>query len=76
MQASVCVMEGDVNSLRAEIKNSAWLVRYYKRNRLRRAQAILRLGLAIREAFNSSDEFEVLILEILDGVSPEDRPRF
>lgn len=69
-------MGDDTNSLRAEIRNSAWQVRNYKRNKLRRAQALLRLGLAIRRAFNESDDFESLIIEFFDGLNPRDDKPF
>lgn len=58
--------------LEAEIRNSAWFVRYYWRNRLRREQAIIRLGLAVRNAFASSEEYELLLKAIVDGLRPKD----
>ena len=52
------------------------MVRYYKRNRLRRAQAIQRLGLEVREAFTKSDDFEPLLSALVDGLQPKDRDLF
>ena len=54
------------------IRNAAWMVRYYHRNRLRRAQAIQRLGLEVREAFTKSDDYESMLTAIVDGLSPRD----
>lgn len=65
-------MAPDKTGYVVEIYNAWWSVRYYapqrsRSNRLRRAQAIRKLGLAIREAFNSSDDFETLIAAVVDG---------
>lgn len=58
-----------------EIRHAAWMVRHYWRNRTQRAQAIQRLGLTVREAFNSSDDFETLLVAVVDGLRPtDDRP--
>lgn len=64
----------------AAILNDWWMVRYYapqrtREMRLRRAQAVQKLGLTIRHAFNSSDDFEPLLAAVLDGGRPkDDRP--
>jgi hypothetical protein len=65
----------------AAILNSAWMVRHYalQRNhaqRLKRAQAIRKLGLEVREAFNSSDDFEPLLAAVVDGLRPRDERPF
>lgn len=66
----------------AAILNSAWMVRHYARGgrtgvqRLRRQQAILQLGLTVREAFNCSDEFESLLAAVADGLRPRDDQPF
>jgi hypothetical protein len=44
--------------------------------RLGRAQAIQRLGLAVREAFNSSDDFETLLTALVDGLTNTHKPPF
>ena len=64
--------------LKSEILNAAWWVRHYRgsRNRTKRAQAILLLGLTCREAFNSSDDYEKLFKALIDGLSTEDREVF
>jgi hypothetical protein len=72
----------DSSALVAAILNDWWMVRHYglARNpamRLQRAQAILKLGLTVRHAFNSSDDFEVLLAAVIQGGSPrDDRPPF
>jgi hypothetical protein len=65
----------------AAIREAAWWVRHYRRGaRLpaisgpQRAQAIQRLGLAVRHAFNESDDFELLLRAVLEGLSPRDDP--
>lgn len=60
----------------AEIRNSAWMVRHYCRNPLKRSQAIQRLGCTVREAFASSDDFEPLLTAVVDGLRPKDDPPF
>jgi hypothetical protein len=65
----------------AAILNDAWMVRNYglERNesqRLRRAQAILKLGLTVREAFSSTDDFEPLLAAICDGLRPRESKPF
>lgn len=71
----------DSPALVAQILNAAWLVRHYTLQRtaamrLQRAQAILRLGLTVREAFNQSDDFEALLAAVVDGLRPRDDPPF
>lgn len=68
----------DTDALVAAILNDWYMVRHYVRagrhsvpNALR-AQAILKLGLTIRHAFNSSDDFEALIAAILAGGRPQE----
>lgn len=62
--------------------NAAWMVRHYARGgrssigRLERKQAILAMGLAVREAFSKSDDFESLLAAIVDGLRPRDDPPF
>jgi hypothetical protein len=44
---------------------------------LRRAQAILQLGMIVRHAFSVSDDFESLLIAVVEGLSPrDDRPPF
>ena len=62
------------------ILNACWMVRHYATQRtpamrLRRQQAIQSLGLVLREAFASTDDFEPLLVAIVDGLRPkEERP--
>jgi hypothetical protein len=60
---------------------ACWWVRHYREQRtvamrLGRAQAIQRLGLAVRDAFNSSDDFEVLLTALVDGLTNTHKPPF
>ena len=63
--------------LAAELRNAAWLVRHYKRGRnssigrAQRTQAIQRMGLTVRHAFTVSEEFEVLLTAIIEGLAPK-----
>lgn len=66
----------DTEDLVALILNDAWMVRHYSRQigptqRLRRAQAVQKLGATVRHAFTSSDDYEPLIAAILDGLRPD-----
>ena len=59
------------------ILNSWWMVRHYGHARsIQRKQAIQRLGLTIREAFASSDDFEELLRAVVEGCFPQDIPPF
>ena len=72
----------DTSQLVATILNEAWLVRHYARggrsglNRLQRTQAILKLGLTVREAFDRSNDFEPLLAALVDGLRPLDSQPF
>jgi hypothetical protein len=54
------------------------MVRHYPRptQRLQRAQAVQRMGLTVRAAFNASDDFELLLIAIVEGLVPLEEPRF
>jgi len=71
----------DAEALVAAIFNAAYMVRHYARGGLtcfqreERAAAIRRMGLAVREAFNRSENFEPLLSAIVEGLTPE-LPRF
>ena len=63
------------------IRRATWMVRHYERalgdrQRTLRAQAILLLGLTVRDAFNKSSDFETLLTALVDGLRPRDRPPF
>jgi len=66
----------------AAILNDWWMVRHYARGgrssigRLQRQQAIQKLGLTVRDAFNRSDDFEALLAAVADGAHPKDDPPF
>lgn len=61
----------------AAILNAWWMVRHYPRQhqRAQREQAIRTLGLAVRAAFNASENFEPLIVAVVDGGAPHDYTR-
>lgn len=71
----------DVGELLAAINNDCYLVRHYHSQRtsierLRRHQAIQKLGETLKFAFSQTDQYEALIAALLDGLRPEDRPPF
>lgn len=71
-------------ALASEIRNAGYFVRHYwrggrgttSRQAALRAQAIHRMGLAVREAFNKSDNFEQLLSAVADGLRPRDDQPF
>jgi hypothetical protein len=74
-----CCMAPETGKLCAQIRNDGYMVRHYSRNRLLREQAILKLWLTAREAFNKSTEAqdrEALLAAIADGLRPIERPPF
>lgn len=42
----------------------------------RRREAIVRLGLVVRDAFNASDDFEALLTALVDALRQKDDPPF
>ena len=74
-------MAPELWQLEADLHNDAWMVVYYAPQRtaamrLRRAQAILKLGLTVRHAFAVSDNFEPLLVALVDGLRPRDERPF
>lgn len=74
-------MGPDTGRFVAEILNTGWLVRHYtlkrtRHDRLRRAQAIQKLGLVVRQALSSSDDFEALLGAVVDALRPRDNSPF
>jgi hypothetical protein len=75
-------MAPDTGSLVAQILNDAWMVRHYARggrlaiHRARRQQAIQKLGLTVRAAFNRSEDFAALLTAVVDGLRPRDEQPF
>jgi hypothetical protein len=76
-------MAPDTGRLVAAILNAAWMVRHYERGartsilRKQRQAAIKQMGLTVRECFERSEDFEPLLLAVLDGLAPkQDHPRF
>ena len=61
---------------RAAILNACYHVRYYYRGartsigRDKRQQAILALGLLLREIFNRTEDFEPRLAALVDGLRP------
>lgn len=66
----------------ASLLNAGFMVRYYARGartttqRLERSQAIANMGMIVRESFIQSDDFEPLLIAIVDGLRPKDDPPF
>lgn len=64
------------------INHACYLVRHYERGgrssigRAHREQAILALGLLLREIFNRTDDFEPRLAALVDGLRPPDRQPF
>lgn len=75
-------MAPDSASLVADILHAAWMVRHYARGgrvaiqRTQRQQAILKMGLTVRDAFNKSEDYEVLLAAVCDGLRPQDERPF
>ena len=75
-------MAPDLNALEAAISNDCWMVRHYAPSRtptmrLQREKAIMKLGLTVRKAFNSSEDFEPLLAALVDGLRPRsEKPPF
>jgi hypothetical protein len=65
-----------VDGLAADIRNAAWRVRHYQRGgrssigRAQRERAIRSMGFIVRAAFNESENFEVLLIAVVDGLRP------
>lgn len=66
--------------VKARIRNAGFMVRHYIRpiQRAQRRQAIIALGVTVREAFNDAEpeDFEELLAAILDALHPRDERRF
>lgn len=63
----------------AGLYNLCWVVRYHKRQREKRKQAIQLLGLTLRQALleaESPEDFESLLKAVVDGLSPRDDTTF
>ena len=68
-------MAPDTGEHVARILNDWYMVRYYQRG-ARREQAILKLGITIREAFIASNDYKTLIAAVLDGGRPRNEQPF
>ena len=75
-------MAPDTAELVAAILNASWMVRHYARggrseiHSKERNRAIYDLGLAVRLAFDTSEDFESLLAAVVDGLRPKDDPPF
>lgn len=75
-------MGPDTAQLVSRILNAAWMVRHYSRGarlsiqRTERQQAIVVLGLTVRDAFNNSSDYEALLAAVADGLRPRDEQPF
>lgn len=67
---------GESERYAAVIRNAGYFVRHYRRNKLRQDQAILMLGLAVREAFNNCNDFRTLLEAFADSVRPQEHQPF
>ena len=63
---------------RAAIYSAAWWVRHYSRpaQRKQKAQAVMRLGLAVRAAFATSEDFGPLLYAVCDSLAVAPDLRF
>lgn len=63
-------------AMEAAIRNDCYMVRLHSRGarstvgRVQRQMAIRRLGLTVRAAFNRCENFEGLLIAIVDGLRP------
>lgn len=75
-------MAPDTSGLVATILNCAWMVRHHARggrssiSRQQRSEAIRTMGIAVREAFSASEDFEALLAAVVDGLRPKDDQPF
>lgn len=66
----------------AAILNAAWMVRHYARGgrstiqKPERTHAIEHLAITLRDALNSSSDFEPLLAAVVDGLRPQNDPPF
>ena len=61
-----------------EIRHACWWVRHYRgcRNPLRLSQAVMKLGLSVRDALNKSDNYQAILAAVYIGLSPKDDSPF
>lgn len=74
-------MGPDTGELVSAILNAGWMVRHYSRGRsglgkMRRDQAIIAMGEAVRNAFSTSTDYESLLAAIADALRPKEEPPF
>lgn len=75
-------MPKDTGQLVALIYNDSRMVREYERGgrtsigRLKRQQAILKLGLTVQHAFSVSKDYETLLSALVDGLRPRNEQPF
>lgn len=78
-------MGPDSAQLVAAILNAAWMVRHHARGgrvsrssplSKKRDEAIKHLGVVVRDAFNTSEDFEPLLAAVCDGLRPHDEQPF
>ncbi len=64
-------MKTDQAAAIAELYNGAWWLRHYNRpgKKVERKVSIRALGLAARQAFNQTEEFEPLLRALADGLA-------
>ena len=69
-------MASETERLASEIRNDGYMVRHYWRNRVLREQAILKLGLTVQHAFNTSKDYKLLLAAVADAVRPREEEPF
>jgi len=79
-------MDGSsTDALVASILNAAWMVRHHARGgrvsadspmAAKRQEAIRAMGVIVRDAFQSSEDFEALLAAVVDGLRPREEPPF
>lgn len=74
-------MDPHTPDLIAAILNDSRMLREYSpgrtpAQRLRRTQAILKLGLTVRQALNSCDDYEAILRAVVEGLRPQDPKPF
>ena len=75
-------MRNDTAHHVSSILNAAWLVRHFARGgrsaiqRKERTAAIRKLGVTVRDAFSTSEDYESLLAAVVDGLRPKDDPPF
>lgn len=60
----------------SDIRQAGWMVRHYWRNQFLQDQAILKLGLLVRQALAESDDFKGILVAVADALRPHQQREF